>query len=289
MIYFITVNYNSAQLVQKLISSIAAHTDQAYKILIVNNSPDDQAIQKLNSFTTLILEPGENLGFGRACNVGLQWVYERDPQAIAWLINPDAYLLANTLEKVKKFFTQYPHLAIVGTTVYEPNGKLWFAGGQYNSRTGAITSSNLLIAKPEPDYVNCDWVTGCSLLINLKKFSDCPFFDPIYFLYYEDFDFCNRYASQGFSVVITNQFSVIHHPSSITNQNSLIKLKHSTFSYLVTLQRYASSQALSLRFLRLVSYALILLLIKPQVAFGKLAGVVLYLKWFKNRELSSGC
>jgi N-acetylglucosaminyl-diphospho-decaprenol L-rhamnosyltransferase len=282
VIYFITVNYNSAQLVQKLINSITAHTNQLYKILIVNNSPEDQAIQKLSSLTTLVLEPGENLGFGRACNLGLKWVYERDSQAIAWLINPDAYLLPNTLEKAEKFFTRYPHLGIVGTTVYEPNGKLWFAGGEYSPRTGAITSHNLFTEQPESDYKNCDWVTGCSLLINLHNFSSCPYFDPTYFLYYEDFDFCRRYANQGCLVVVTDQFSVIHQPSSITNKNSFIKLKHSTFSYLITLQRYANIQALALRFLRLISYALVLLLVKPQVAFGKLAGVILYFKWLQK-------
>lgn len=282
MIYFIVVNYNSAQLVQKLLDSIEAHTNQNSRILIVNNSPTDQEIQKLKSSTTLIVEPGENLGFGRACNVGLQWVYEREPQAIAWLINPDAYLLPNTLEKVEKFFAQYPHLSIVGTTVYEPDGKLWFGGGEYNPKTGAIASRDLFTEQPESDYVTCDWVTGCSLLINLNNFSSCPYFDPTYFLYYEDFDFCRRYVKQGYPIVVTNQFSVTHQPSSITNKSSFIKLKHSTFSYLVTLQRYAGSQVLALRFLRLVSYALILLLIKPQAAFGKLAGVVLYFKWLQK-------
>jgi N-acetylglucosaminyl-diphospho-decaprenol L-rhamnosyltransferase len=245
VIYFIIVNYNSAQLVQKLVSSITAHSNQVYKILVVNNSPEDQAIQKINSSTISILESGENLGFGRACNLGLQWVYTRDSQAIAWLINPDAYLLPNTLEKVEHFFTQHPNLSILGTPVYEPDGKLWFGGGQYNPRTGAITSNDLFSTQPKADYISCDWVTGCSLLINLKNFSECPYFDPTYFLYYEDFDFCRRYANQGYLIAITNQFSVIHQPSSITNKNSFIKLKYSTFSYLITLQRYASFSALS--------------------------------------------
>lgn len=282
MIYFITVNYHSAQLIQKLIDSIASDAEQQYKILIINNSPSDRAIQKFSSSTVLVLEPGDNLGFGCGCNFGLQWVYERDPQAIAWLINPDAYLLPNTLAKVEHFFDKYPNLAIVGTTVYEPNGKLWFAGGQYNAKTGAIASKNLITTQPDPDYISCDWVTGCSLLINLKSFSECPYFDPTYFLYYEDFDFCRRYANEGFQIAITNQFSVVHQPSSITNQNSMIKLKHSTFSYLVTLQRYTNIIVLTLRLLRLMGYASILLLIKPRSAFGKLSGVLLYFQWLQK-------
>ena len=282
MIYFITVNYYSAQLIQKLVASISTSSVHNYQIVIVNNSPDDLAVHSLASASVLVLEAGENIGFGRACNLGLQWVYERDPQAIAWLINPDAYLPPQTLAKAEKFLKTYHHLSIIGTVVYEPGGQVWFGGGQYRAETGSISALDLFAHQPEVDYLDCDWVTGCSFLINLRNFAVCPTFDDAYFLYYEDFDFCRRYASQGHKIVITNQLSVIHQPSSITNQHVLIKVKYSTFGYLLTLKRYADSRAFLLRFIRLLAYALVLLVIKPQTAFGKLAGILLYLQWLRK-------
>ena len=35
-----------------------------------------------------------------------------------------------------------------------------------------------------------EWVTGCSMLINLKKFRNKELFDENFFLYFEEFDLC---------------------------------------------------------------------------------------------------
>lgn len=275
MIYFLTVNYYSTNLVTQLIDSIQA-SNNTYQIVIINNSHEDKSIHLLSSESVLIIEAGSNLGFGSACNLGLSWIYAQNSKAIVWLINPDAYIV-ESLDKASLFFEKYPELSIVGTTIYTPNHKIWFAGGKFIRKTGAILTENLLI-NSATDYIYCDWVSGCSLLINFDKFGKCPKFDPNYFLYYEDFDFCRRYASQGHLIGVTKQLSVIHQPSSITDKNVFQKIRHSTYSYLITLERYTNKLILLIRITRLISYALILILVKPKVAFGKLYGVLLYLR-----------
>ena len=276
VIYFLTVNYYSTNFVTKLISSIEVSTN-SHRTVIINNSPDDGSIYLLKTESVLILEAGTNLGFGRACNLGLNWIYAQDSQAIVWLINPDAYLLENALEQVTSFFIAHPELSIVGTVVYTQTSQVWFAGGRFMPQNGAIATPDLLTDSATA-YVPCDWVSGCSLLINLRKFHNCPQFDPAYFLYYEDFDFCRRYASLGHLIGVTKQLSVIHQPSAIANRNMFVKIKHSTYSYLLTMEKYTTKLVLVLRLTRLIFYAIVLILVKPQVAFGKLYGVLLYLK-----------
>ena len=46
---------------------------------------------------------------------------------------------------------------------------------------------------------------------------------------------------QGYQVPITSKFRVIHSPSSITNENKFNKIKHSTFSYFLTLMTLQKS------------------------------------------------
>ncbi len=278
MIYFLTINYYSTTLVTKLISSLPVIKNVDYKTVIINNSPDDDSIDSLKSENVLIFDAGNNLGFGNACNLGLKLIYAEDPQAIVWIINPDAYLVENILNKVNSFFESYPEISILGTIVYTPTGEVWFAGGCFIPTTGAIVTQDLL-TNTDADYVACDWVSGCSLLVNLRNFRECPQFDPAYFLYYEDFDFCRRYANQGHLIAVTNQFGVRHQPSSITNKYIFRKFKHSTYSYLFSLDRYTNKLVTLPRFIRLISYAIILIAVKPQVAFGKFYGVLLYLKY----------
>jgi GT2 family glycosyltransferase len=277
VIYFLTVNYYSTNLVTKLINSIQASKNISHQTVIVNNSPEDNSIHLLSLESVLIIESGSNLGFGSACNLGLNWIYAQDSQAIVWLINPDTYIVELVLDKVDLFFKTHSQLSIVGTVIYTPNNEVWFAGGKFIPATGAILNQDFSI-NSNTEYSFCDWVSACSLLINLRKFSECPQFDPAYFLYYEDFDFCRRYANQGHLITVTKQLSVIHQPSSITNKNIFKKIQHSTYSYLITLERYTTKLILSIRLTRLITYAFILIFVKPKVAFGKLYGVLLYLR-----------
>ncbi|MFB2882000.1 glycosyltransferase family 2 protein [Floridanema aerugineum] len=278
MIYLLAINYYSSQLIAKLINSISPNQVVEYQIIIVNNSPDEQSIQDLKTDKVVILESGENLGFGKACNLGLNWIYQQNQKAIVWLINPDAYLLPEALEKVPALFQNHPELSILGTIIYTTTGEIWFAGGEFIPKNGAIIPKTIDNQNSNIPYLKTDWVSGCSLLINLQKFPVCPQFDPEYFLYYEDFDFCQRYAKQGHLIAITNQIGVVHQPSAITGKNAFLKFQHSTYSYLLTMEKYTSKIVLLLRLVRLLLNAIYLIPLKPKVALGKLVGISLYLR-----------
>ncbi|MEA5469002.1 glycosyltransferase family 2 protein [Spirulina sp. 06S082] len=277
-IYLVVVNYNSTDLVKRLIKSCLSISNVLYQFVIINNSPEDDTIKTLESEKVFILETEKNIGFGNGCNVGLNWIWKRDRGAIVWLINPDTILPKNTLEQVEPFFSQYSHISILGTVIYTPEEKIWFAGGKFIPSRGAIIEENLIDRASEEPYVICDWISGCSLLINFEKFSICPQFDPQYFLYYEDFDFCQRYRQEEHQIAITDRMAIVHYPSSITNRNIKKKLEHSTYSYLLTLNKYAPLSIFLFRFFRVFIYGLILLPIKPQISLGKLMGISRYLR-----------
>ncbi|NEO32396.1 MAG: glycosyltransferase family 2 protein [Symploca sp. SIO3C6] len=278
MIYLLTVNYYSSHLIERLINSITTHPATPHQIVIVNNSPNDHELPKLHAQSLQILEAKTNLGFSKACNLGLNWIYNQDSKAIVWIVNPDTYLPENTLTKITTLFETYPELSILGTCIYTPTGDIWFAGGGFIPERGAILCNKSLPSTTENIYATCDWVSGCSLLLNLQQFRSCPQFDPAYFLYYEDFDFCQRYAKQGHKIAITSKIALVHQPSAITNRNIAKKIAHSTYSYLLTLERYTNKAIFLLRFFRLTIHALILLLPKPQTALGKLVGISSYLR-----------
>lgn len=271
MIYFVTVNYYSLGLIERLIDSIKPGKDR--QIIVINNSPDEVISENLKENAIIFLEAGENLGFGRACNIGLQWVYERDRLALVWIINPDAYLEENASEQALLFFHHQPEISLLGTAIYEPNGKIWSGGGKFIPQDGTI-----LPIEESSFYQPVDWISGCSLLINLRKFSECPYFDPDFFLYYEDFDFCRRYASQGHIIATTSKIRVIHQPSSITSRYPDLKQLHATYSYLLALEKHASSVVLWWRLVKMTISALVGMPFQPKMAINKLKGVALYCK-----------
>ena len=281
MIYWITVNYYSTELIQRLINSLVETRHGTslqginYQIIIINNSPDDLSIHRLKSPYILVFDAPENIGFGRACNIGLNWVYQQDSQALVWLINPDAYLSKNVLSQAIDVFKSYPELSILGTVIYNNKGELEFTEGQFNRKTGIIKVCNQLseFLQNQP-YQLTEWVSGCSLLINLKNFKECPQFDPNYFLYYEDFDFCLRYRNQGHKIGITAQIQVFHQTSSITQRNPNLKLQYSIYSYLLSLDKHTSKAVLLYWLFRISFIGLITILITPKKSWYKLKGVI---------------
>ncbi|NJL53069.1 MAG: glycosyltransferase family 2 protein, partial [Hydrococcus sp. SU_1_0] len=167
-------------------------------------------------------EAKENLGFGQACNLGLHWIYSQNGRAIVWLINPDAYFEAalpnpeDTQESQASlaiaFFAQHPEISILGTVVYDSTGEITTVGGKFTPGTAALVILNSLPQDLQADYFHTDWVSGCSLILNLANFKQCPSFDPRYFLYYEDLDFCLRYGQQGHQIAVTSMLKVFMIP-----------------------------------------------------------------------------
>ncbi len=273
LLYILVVNYYSGDLITRLIESV---DDEAVVIVIVNNSPEDQSLVKLVNERVTIIESPNNLGFGKACNLGLTWIYQKQPTALVWLINPDAYFVSGMIAKARQFLSEHTTISILGTEVYEPSGELWFGWGEFNQADGTIVVVKESLNYQEEPYVIAQWVTGCSLLINLKNFRECPQFDPDYFLYYEDFDFCQRYRQSGYLVAVTNQIKVIHQPSSITLRYGYLRLTHNVYSYLLSLEKHTTKSVLWLRFTRMVITAILVFPFNPKFTLGKLKGILMY-------------
>lgn len=291
MLYFLIVNYNSSELIQRLINSLESEDLSKIAILIINNSLEDHDIFKLeaaNSRLDIITAP-KNLGFGSACNLGLNWIYSRDRQAIVWLINPDAYFektlsnseVTSSADKTRSgdaiaFFYNHPEISILGTVVYDCQGKITSAGGTFTPGTAALATLTSLPDNLTQDYFFSDWVSGCSMLINLPNFAECPSFDLRYFLYYEDLDFCLRYSQQGHKIAVTPLLKVCHDISSITDRNLFTKYQYVTKSYLIHIEKHASFPIFILTNLRMLLNTFRLLICRPQEGLGKLIGIYQY-------------
>jgi N-acetylglucosaminyl-diphospho-decaprenol L-rhamnosyltransferase len=285
-LYFLIVNYHSSTLIERLLKSLGSDSPEKYQIIIVNNSADDREIAQLKTENIKIIETKENLGFGRACNLGLHWIYRQNSQAIIWLINPDAYFetgLLNTGNTEKSqvslaisFFTQHPQISILGTIVVNSIGEITTVGGKFTPGMAALEILTSLPKELSADYFNRDWVSGCSLLLNLANFPQCPGFDPRYFLYYEDLDFCLRYGQQGYQIAVTPWLKVFHDTSAISDRNLFTKYQHVTKSYLIHIEKHGSLATFVLTNLRMSLNTFRLLILKPQQGLGKLIGIYRY-------------
>ena len=55
-----------------------------------------------------------------------------------------------------------------------------------------------------------EWVTGCSMLLNLTKFNGNEIFDKKFFLYFEEFDLCKSVIKAGENIYTSSELKIHH-------------------------------------------------------------------------------
>ena len=197
-ITFVIVSFRSSHIIEKCIKSI----NPKIKIIIVENSNDIQVKDYLeNKFLNVqVIIAKKNLGYGKGNNLGISKV---DTQ-YAFILNPDAILEENSLEKFYKaqFFLKDDF------TILAPN--------LFNNY-GYFLNSNKNINK---EILEVDYVKGFAMLINLKKIHPKDLFDENFFLFLEEIDLCKRIKQSGGKIFVI-QNSKIHHLGKQASENIL--------------------------------------------------------------------
>lgn len=277
MIYLLIVNYYSTDLIESLLTSIPPADRNKFRVIIVNNSPEDLAIGQLAAARKdiIMITAATNLGFGAGCNLGIKYVYQANPQALIWLLNPDTTIEPDAVAYIIECFQQNRDLAILGTRIRDSQGNIWFSEGKFNPGIGSLPhkSRNMDNGGGRVKIISCRWVSGCSMILNLARFNHCPKFDPHYFLYYEDNDFCERYYQLGYQIAVTQDVLVTHLVSATTHKDQTAKFRYATYSKLYFLKQHGTILALGLNLVYMLAKVLLLLPRDRASALGRWQGL----------------
>ena len=194
----VLVTYNSRRVLPAALASLAGLPHVA---IVDNGSRDGTAAlaRELMPHAT-VHEAHANLGFGRANTLALQKV--RTPYAL--LLNPDCELQPGAVDALQAAVRRYPEAAIWGPKVYDSPGQI---GLCYRPPFHAPQPKELI--DPEGDLCS-EFLTGAAMLLNMELMRAVGFFDPWFFLYFEDDDLCLRARRAGHPLVLVNDAHVLH-------------------------------------------------------------------------------
>ena len=202
------------------------------QILVVDNSMSKsgrEAAELLcESMGISLLQSGENLGFARGCNLGVQQFGPEIEQIL--FVNPDARVNDETVERLSNHLNTNPEVAAVNPTIYLPSSAVWFASGSLNRRLAR------LVQRPAATGQSTDWVNGCVLLVRREAFSAVGGFDERYFLYWEDVVLSLRLREAGWEIEVLPEVSATHirgRDGGSTEAISPTQLEHSIRSRLI--------------------------------------------------------
>ena len=241
----ITVNYCTATLAAEGIDSVIRQNPVGMPVeihVVDNASPNDDAatLQRLHherawgDHVTLHLET-ENHGFGRGNNLVLEKLAARDtPPWAVFLLNPDAHLDKNAIKRLVQFLENHPKAACVGAQIRKPDGTAVsaafrfpgllseFARGASFGPISRLTEPWAVALSPDLDTTQVDWVAGAAALIRFDALKEIGFFDPCFFLYYEEVDLMRRAQAAGWQVWYVPEAAAVHAEGAATGVRSNI-------------------------------------------------------------------
>jgi len=179
--------------------------DSRVKIKIVENSQNFELKNEiLTNFNNVeIVCTGENLGYGKGNNFGLRTT----KTDYALILNPDLTCDTDFFSNITKVIEDAKDFTIIGCQ-YQKD-KIFLPAGFFDKKKNHEFAKIFRNEKTN-DLEKVDWVTGCSMLINLKKFSDKEVFDKNFFLYFEEFDLCKSIIDKDENVYTSKDLKIDH-------------------------------------------------------------------------------
>ena len=198
----VIVTYKTSE---KIIFDCLKSIDGNVKVLIIENSENFKyKNQILSQFSNVdIICTGKNLGYGSGNNYGIKAA----KSDYVLILNPDVTCSKDFFPNLNDLISKTEDFSIIGCQylhddIFMPAG--FFDKKKNNEFVTKFRESN------NESLLAVEWVTGCSMLLNLKKFNTSSIFDQNFFLYFEEFDLCKSIIKNGNKIYTSDKLKIHH-------------------------------------------------------------------------------
>lgn len=206
LVTVVIVTYNSHNTIGAALDGLQPSVSAGLAdVVVVDNASQDGTADLVatNAPWATVIRNIENLGFGRGCNRGFAEV--KTPYVL--LLNPDAVVTPDALTILLKFMDQTPKAGICGPAVREDSGALQPAGSLPSPLKIILrpllpgwASREMRHIVPGEPPAQADWICGSVMLLRWNMLTDIGWFDPRFFLYFEETDLCLRARRAGWEI-----------------------------------------------------------------------------------------
>ena len=223
-ILVVVVTYNGSRWIDECLESLQQSNISLDTIVIDNQSTDGTAAAIKRNFPDIqLIEAKQNLGFGRANNIGLKKALEEDYD-YAFLLNQDAWIETDTLKTLIEQHQHHPGYGILSPVhLNREKTKLdsKFAKFVNQAENLELMSDLLLPDRSWQDVYTLDFVNAAAWLISRECLQVVGGFDPLFFHYGEDEDYVQRVSYYNFKVGFVPSARVVHDREGYVKQSDL--------------------------------------------------------------------
>lgn len=164
-----------------------------FPLIVVDNCSSDgtQEYIKFNYPEVILLEQEENLGFGKANNIGISYALKRGADFV-FLLNQDAFLQPETINVLLKVSQENPHYGILSPIHMSKSGKKLEPVFSYYLKKNDKLISDLLLNHSLNVLYDYNMINAAGWLLPARTLKIVGGFHPMFFLYGEDDNYCQR-------------------------------------------------------------------------------------------------
>lgn len=218
----VIVTHNSGAEIGPCLESVVGGTaPHPTEVVVVDNASTDGTPEQVRAqFPGVrVVEPGGNLGFARANNVGAA----RATAPLLLLLNPDTLVPAGAIPRLIADLLAHPEAAVAGPRLVDSHGRAELSFGPPISPWGELKQKLLLsmynrdvpaavryVERVSRSAGERPWVSGACLLIRREDWDAVGGLDERFFMYTEDVDLCQSLIGRGRAVRFVPAVEVRH-------------------------------------------------------------------------------
>ncbi len=244
----ITLNYNQAEVTCALLKSIQRLSYPAFEVIVVDNNSTQNPtalIRKENFANTRVIVNDENLGFAGGNNVGI-----RQAQGdFLLLLNNDTEVTPDLIERLLEPFLTDSDVGVTCPKIryYQNPTVIQYAGytplNQYTGQAWAIGSHQVDQGQfDQPGFTN--FAHGAAMMVKREVVEQAGLLPELYFLYYEELDWCYRILQAGYKIYYQPSALVFHKESMTVGKGNPLKVYYQTRNRILFMRRNVSGLAL---------------------------------------------
>jgi GT2 family glycosyltransferase len=213
----VVVAHNALPWIEPALESV-----RGYQTIVVDNGSSDDTVRFVRDrFPAAQLIEQANVGMGGGNNAGMRAATGR----YFLLLNSDAWVAGDAVERLVAFADAHPDAAIVGPRLRNTDGTLqrsvrgfptlWRLATEYLFLRKIAPRSRALNAFYGGGFAHdevreVEWLYGACLLVRREAVDAVGLFDEDFFMFSEETDWCYRFRAAGWKVYFCPDAEIVH-------------------------------------------------------------------------------
>src|SRR5919206_3059877 len=235
---YCVVNTEQRQLLRYCLDSIArerAAVPFETEVIVLDNASRDGSAgaARAHGATTEVIALEQRRGKGENDTTLLRRARGR----YVLLLNEDSELEPGTTMALYQALDARPEAAVAGATLLTHDGEqqasAWRFPGPGSALLTALYLHKRFVVQSRGDRIReVDWVQSAALLVRRDAADAVGYFDPAFFVYSDEVDFCKRLHDAGWDVIYVPDARAVVHDAANPDGRSIVELSRNRDRYM---------------------------------------------------------